>query len=227
MPEYRISGRRLPSDNGATNPFPAALLDCLASYTYLLSLGFNPANIVLMGDSARGNLALSLLHLLPSVGLAVPGRVVLLSPAADGQLTHVGPTASSTVNAKSDYCYPLMSTGVCIEPLRGDALSREWVSTSMWLSPGARDISATQSSGWFSGLKNSRTMILAGGAECSVDGMRVLRDRILSDLGKGESRRLVYHEEPDATHDWPNISIWEPEGEMAIDAIVRFIEGEQ
>ncbi|KAG6378164.1 Alpha/Beta hydrolase protein [Boletus reticuloceps] len=56
--EYRLSATvPLPDQN----PFPAALLDALAGYNYLVDvMGYSPSNIVLVGDSAGGNLALAL-----------------------------------------------------------------------------------------------------------------------------------------------------------------------
>ncbi|KAJ3932925.1 MAG: Alpha/Beta hydrolase protein [Lentinula lateritia] len=56
--EYRLS-----SGEGvrAQNPFPAALIDALAGYVYLVNtVKFDPADIILVGDSAGGNLALAL-----------------------------------------------------------------------------------------------------------------------------------------------------------------------
>ncbi|RPD69152.1 hypothetical protein L226DRAFT_616992 [Lentinus tigrinus ALCF2SS1-7] len=47
--------------NPPANPFPAAALDALAGYRYLVhDAGFAPENIVVAGDSASGNLALAL-----------------------------------------------------------------------------------------------------------------------------------------------------------------------
>lgn len=43
-----------------TSAFPASLLDALAGYQYLLSLGFEPKNIMLCGDSAGANACLAL-----------------------------------------------------------------------------------------------------------------------------------------------------------------------
>jgi len=224
IPEYRLSVRP-----GATqeprNPFPAALLDCLAGYLYLLELGFKPENIIVGGDSAGANLALALAHLLPTVGLAVPGQLLLLSPAVDCALSHSGLTASATTNFTTDYAALFFTTRVTIDAYRGEAFSAEDAATSMWLSAGGRDVSATNAAGWFAGLRQSKTLILAGGLESALDGMRTLRDRINADLGDDKKDRLVWHEESDATHDWPNVSFWEPEGEQTVDLIVRFIEG--
>ena len=61
--EYRLSTERpyVPS-----NHFPAALYDALAGYVYLIDVvGYNPADIIVVGDSAGGNLALALTPLLP------------------------------------------------------------------------------------------------------------------------------------------------------------------
>jgi len=49
----------------------------------LLDNGTLPADIVVMGDSAGGNLALSLLHLIARDGLPMPGAVVAFSPITD------------------------------------------------------------------------------------------------------------------------------------------------
>ncbi|KAG9312872.1 Alpha/Beta hydrolase protein [Chiua virens] len=46
------------------NAFPAALQDVVAAYEYVLSKGYNPSNIVISGDSAGGNHAIVLTHLI-------------------------------------------------------------------------------------------------------------------------------------------------------------------
>lgn len=63
-------------------PFPAALEDAVAAYTWLLQT-YPAQGIVLAGDSAGGGLALALLHALKSAGLPLPGGATLLSPYAD------------------------------------------------------------------------------------------------------------------------------------------------
>jgi epsilon-lactone hydrolase len=63
-------------------PFPCAPYDVLKAYLRLLE--DRPAHeLILMGDSAGGNLALCLLQELKRLGLALPRACVLLSPALD------------------------------------------------------------------------------------------------------------------------------------------------
>jgi epsilon-lactone hydrolase len=63
--------------------FPAALDDALDGYRYLLNSGYAPEGIVVVGDSAGGNLALALTLALLQEGLPVPSGLVLMSPWAD------------------------------------------------------------------------------------------------------------------------------------------------
>jgi len=69
------------------HPFPAALEDALASYRWLLSQGFDPASIVIAGDSAGGGLTVALLAALRDVGEALPAAAILLSPWTDLAMT--------------------------------------------------------------------------------------------------------------------------------------------
>ena len=75
------------------HPFPAALDDSLAGYRFLLSSGFDPARIVLAGESAGGGLAVATLVLLRDAGERLPARVWCSSPWVD--LTMSGPTMAS------------------------------------------------------------------------------------------------------------------------------------
>ncbi|BEJ17378.1 hypothetical protein CspHIS471_0607790 [Cutaneotrichosporon sp. HIS471] len=64
--------------------FPAPLLDALAAWTYVtLTLGFAPAQILLLGDSAGGHLALSLVQQLATLGRPQAGALAMVSPWAD------------------------------------------------------------------------------------------------------------------------------------------------
>lgn len=63
--------------------FPAAVQDAITYYHHVVSLGIDPKNIILSGDSAGGNVALALLRYLESglaPGLPLPGGAILFSP---------------------------------------------------------------------------------------------------------------------------------------------------
>ncbi len=72
-PRYRLSPEAR---------FPAPLEDGLAVYKNLINQ-YQPQNIALAGESAGGNLALQVLNVARSTGLAMPGVVALLSPWSD------------------------------------------------------------------------------------------------------------------------------------------------
>lgn len=80
------------------NPFPAALDDALEAYRYLLSNGYKPENIVVVGDSAGGGLSIALQYELRDFQLPFPRCIVLLSPYLD--MTGTG--ISLEKNAKND-----------------------------------------------------------------------------------------------------------------------------
>jgi len=74
VPAYRLAPE---------HPFPAQQEDALAAYRWLLDRGTDPRQLVLMGDSAGGNLVLCLLRRLQREGLPMPAGAVCLSPWTD------------------------------------------------------------------------------------------------------------------------------------------------
>jgi acetyl esterase/lipase len=74
MPAYRLAPE---------HPFPAQHEDALAAYRWLLRRGVDPKRLVVLGDSAGGNLALCLLGHLSQEGLPMPAAAVCLSPWTD------------------------------------------------------------------------------------------------------------------------------------------------
>jgi acetyl esterase/lipase len=62
------------------HPFPAALDDAVTTYRWLLADGAEPQRIAVMGYSAGGGLALSLLLRLRDDGIPLPAAAVALSP---------------------------------------------------------------------------------------------------------------------------------------------------
>lgn len=74
------------------HPYPAALQDAVKAWDYLMLLGHGADDVILAGDSAGGNLALSLTQYLRKVGRMLPKGIVLLSPWTD--LTSSGASVS-------------------------------------------------------------------------------------------------------------------------------------
>ncbi len=69
-PEYRLAPE---------HPFPAAPQDCFAAYRKLLEQ-YAPERIVLMGESAGGNLVLSVILQIRDAGLPMPAAALCFSP---------------------------------------------------------------------------------------------------------------------------------------------------
>jgi epsilon-lactone hydrolase len=69
------------------HPFPAGLDDCYAVYRWLLDQGIQAKNIVLMGESAGGNLVLSTIARAKQEKLPLPAGGVCFSPLTDLSLS--------------------------------------------------------------------------------------------------------------------------------------------
>ncbi|KAI9221944.1 Alpha/Beta hydrolase protein [Blastocladiella britannica] len=89
--EYRLSPE---------HEYPAALHDVVSAYLYLIRHeNVDPARIVVMGDSAGGNLVLAATHFLRAHGLALPAAVVAISPWTD-----LPSNLPSLTSHKYDFC---------------------------------------------------------------------------------------------------------------------------
>lgn len=85
------------------HPFPAAPEDALTAYRALLASGVEPGRIAVVGDSAGGCLAFSLLHQIGLLGLPMPGAVAAMSPVVDLS----GGSASLSENQRRDLVLPV------------------------------------------------------------------------------------------------------------------------
>lgn len=65
------------------NPYPAAAEDAIKAWNYLMLLGYGARDVIIAGDSAGGNLALSLVLRLKKEGRILPRGLVLMSPWTD------------------------------------------------------------------------------------------------------------------------------------------------
>lgn len=70
-------------------PYPAGLEDCIRAYEWLLSQGISGKDIVLLGDSAGGNLVFALALYLRDHGIELPAGICGISPVGtlDDSLT--------------------------------------------------------------------------------------------------------------------------------------------
>ncbi|MFZ4462962.1 MAG: alpha/beta hydrolase [Bacteroidales bacterium] len=73
-PDYRLTPE---------HPFPAQLEDALAAYRWLLDTGIVPEQLVIAGDSAGGNLTLTLLLAIRNAGLPFPAGAICIAPWTD------------------------------------------------------------------------------------------------------------------------------------------------
>lgn len=73
-PDYRVA----PED-----PYPAALEDAVASYEWLLAHGWKGEQIIVVGDSAGGGLAMALTMYLRDHDMPMPRGIVAMSPWTD------------------------------------------------------------------------------------------------------------------------------------------------
>lgn len=79
-------------------PFPAAPQDCLAVYRQIVRK-FAPKHIVLLGESAGGNLVLALLLQIKASGLPMPAAAICFSPCV--QYDHVLPSYTENQNSEA------------------------------------------------------------------------------------------------------------------------------
>jgi len=65
------------------NPYPAALDDCVTAYRWLVKQDISAQNMVVAGDSAGGNLTITMLLKLRDDGYQLPAAAACLSPVTD------------------------------------------------------------------------------------------------------------------------------------------------
>jgi acetyl esterase/lipase len=217
--EYRLSSTDpLPS----ANPFPAALIDAIAGYNYLVNaVGFDPSNIIVEGDSAGGNLTLALTRYLvvhrdrPDIP-APPGGLILISPWADLSNSHDGPNSSLTTNANADHFFDtntmlgLWSRQSFVGPHKLDAAT-----SNQYISPASKSLTTS-----FKGFP--RTFISVGGTEALYDSIVTLKDRMVADMGDGEGQ-VTYYEAPEAAHNYVGLPWFEPERTETLQAIGKWL----
>jgi acetyl esterase/lipase len=228
--EYRLaSGKPFKSEH----PFPTQLLDALAGYNYLVNVvRIAPENIVVVGDSAGGNLAHALVRYLTEYQGATdvalpgpPGALVLASPWMDVSTAHdTLPNGSATKFVSSDY----VGSPDGVIPYAKNAFTGPHglgaAETNPYISP------ASLHPGLVVDFKKfPRTFIIAGGAEVLYDGIKTYKDRMVADLGEGDGMKadegkVRYYEAPDAIHDYLTFPWHEPERTDTLREINKWVK---
>ena len=228
--EYRLSSSG-ESGKGTVFPFPAALLDALAGYVYLVKFGFLEENIILVGDSAGGNLALALTRYLLSNKEQqpelpkTPGSLVLLSPWTDltEQFTP-NPRSSLIINSERDWINSgALSTDARVF-LGGRPEHVELAFRNPYISPASPillgltpDFSARTIS--FSGFP--KTFIDNGSFESFNSQIRHLRDGMMEDLGE---ELVTYNEVDGAVHDYLIFGWHDPDRTVTSRKILKWLK---
>jgi len=188
IPDYRLAPEY---------PFPAAPDDCHAAYRGLLEQGVDPANVVLAGDSAGGNLALVTLCRARAAGEPLPACAIFLSPALDCTM---GSSSISSFDGRD----PMIRRASLL------VLRRHYVpSPSLFTNPDVSPLFAE-----FSGLPP---------LFFQVGSTELLRDEATRAASKAFESGVDVELElwPGATHVF-QLAEFLPEARLAVDHIVRF-----
>jgi len=180
------------------NPFPAAVDDSTAACRWLLSVGVDPARLVIAGESAGGGLTVATLVALRDAGESLPRAGICLSPWVD--LECLGES---------------MVTKAEIDPV----LTRD--STLMWAKAylGDTDPRTPLASPLYADLTGLPPLLIqVGTAEVLFDDATRLADR-----ARAAGVDVILEPWDDMIHMWHSLAAILPEGEQAIDRIGEFI----
>jgi acetyl esterase/lipase len=182
-------------------PFPAATDHALASYHAILDEGVDPATILIGGDSAGGNLALSLLAQIIATGAPLPAGVFALSPMTD--LTFSGDSIVS--NARAEVILPSSRIG---------EMSRAYLN--------GHDPKDPRASPLFADFTGAPPVWL------TVGDTEILRDDTLRMAKRMRAQGVevdltVAHDLP---HVWPMFHTLIPEAHVTLDALAHWIKAQ-
>ncbi|EPQ27414.1 uncharacterized protein PFL1_04952 [Pseudozyma flocculosa PF-1] len=176
--------------------YPAALLDALAGYRYLIEdLGFHPEDVIVAGDSAGGNLGIALCrYLRDEKVMPMPGSLLLMSPWADCSRSHSGPTGAPNLmstahrNIKSDIISPCLAfRNTAVSAFLGELPARETYRNPYLSSISLQLPPHKGGKGPFWGFEGfpKRIYITTGSAEISYDQHLTLAHRMAAGTKHG------------------------------------------
>jgi epsilon-lactone hydrolase len=180
--------------------FPAALVDCVAAYRWLLDRGIGAESIALAGDSAGGGLVLATMVRARDEGLRPPASGVCFSPWTD--LAATGDSLAGEVG-------------------RGGALSPESVAAFAAIYLGDTSPHHPHASPLFADLHGlPPVLIQAGSGEFLLDDARRVHAKILA--SGGASTLSIFEDVP---HAWHIFDPYIPESRQALRQAATFIDG--
>jgi monoterpene epsilon-lactone hydrolase len=180
------------------NPFPAALDDSMAAYHWLLSIGVDPARLIIAGDSAGGGLTVATLVALRDAGESLPRAGICISPWVD--LECLG--ESALTRAETD---PVVTRDA------GLMWAKAYLGNTNPRAPLASPLHAD-----LTGLPP--LLIQVGTAEGLLDDAVRLADR-----ARAADVEVILEPWDDMIHVWHLFAAMLPEGQQAIDRIGQFI----
>jgi monoterpene epsilon-lactone hydrolase len=181
------------------NPFPAALNDSVAAYRWLLSVGVDPARLVIAGESAGGGLTVATLVALRDAGERLPRAGICLSPWVDFE----GLGESMVTNAEMD------------NPLLNREGGLMWAKAYL----GNIDPRTPSASPLYADLMGLPPLLIqVGTAEILFDDARRLADH-----ARAAGVDVTLEPWDDMIHMWHFFAAMLPEGQQAIDRIGEFV----
>jgi len=144
------------------NSFPAALQDLVAAYDYVIEKGYDPSNVFVAGDSAGGNHAVVLTHLILQSGKPSPRGVASIAPYSIQAHERMSEHAKKLID-KDIFNLPVLDKAV--HAYIGDS----------GISPADPLVSGAYLD---FGPSWPRTLILVGACDALIDGSRELKRRL-------------------------------------------------
>ncbi|KFA81199.1 hypothetical protein S40288_07515 [Stachybotrys chartarum IBT 40288] len=193
-----------------TCPFPAALQDALTAYLFLLQkLEILPHNIILCGDSAGGNIAISLLRYISEygvdLGVASPRCAALFSPCVE-------PFDFDT-KAKTQFSTDFLPSSFIRWGTEVYTAGREDAPIDPYINPSGNPFSLP-----------APVFVNAGTAEVFYTGIKSWAE----EMQQHERNQVTFHEEEDALHDTllvGHILKFEKSAYRAVVAMENFMQG--
>ena len=184
------------------NAYPAALEDAVKAYKGLLEMGYKSDDIILMGDSAGGNLSLALAVYLRDNKISQPKAIVLLSP-----WTYLGTNLPAhTNNLEKDKILGSKNKFMLTE-VSNPSYAKNIDITNPYVSPAYADLTGI-----------SPMLIIAGGDELLLDDTA-----LVSAHAKAVGVEITEKIYPGMSHDWDILLPELPESKAMNEQIAQFI----